>query len=516
MSRGITNNNPGNIRYSKSNNWLNQTGQDSDGFTQFKTADDGLRAMYKLVNNYQGKGLNTVQDIISRYAPTSENDTASYIKNVSQKMGVDPNKQLQTSDLNSLVSAMVFHENGSQPYNPEQYSNAQAMSQSSIDNNQQTFSNQFNTGAVPAVPSTTGTNDMNNGTYSNNENGYARQANNKTNNRTINGAFTNDEAGFARQAAQYANNPSQPIKWPENNAAREAREKRETQLYAALNSNNTAVNSNTQNKSMFNRKPGDNYNLTSIAKDAYGLFKNINTGQVPDQTLPDQTLPDVNNLQQLMINNQANQANQIGATTQPVVQPGALTNMREINQSLSGMNTNGQDLNPMAAIQGANFGGLGANGGMPEGGFLDIKAMADPANFDATAGITALNGVGASLNNKITNANAFDTGMFSQNSMFGGVDKDGVKTNGWLTSGTKAFADIAGAYASIEGLGLAKDTFKFNKALITTDLNNRVQTVNNRIGDQAAARRSAYTSSAFDQSVADKAVAKKGVKGLGG
>ena len=160
MSRGITNNNPGNIRYSKSNNWLNQTGQDSDGFTQFKTADDGLRAMYKLVNNYQGKGLNTVQDIISRYAPTSENDTASYIKNVSQKMGVDPNKQLQTSDLNSLVSAMVFHENGSQPYNPEQYSNAQAMSQSSIDNNQQTFSNQFNTGAVPAVPSTAGTSDM--------------------------------------------------------------------------------------------------------------------------------------------------------------------------------------------------------------------------------------------------------------------------------------------------------------------------------------------------------------------
>ena len=475
MSRGITNNNPGNIRYSKSNNWLNQTGQDSDGFTQFKTADDGLRAMYKLVNNYQGKGLNTVQDIISRYAPTSENDTAKYIKNVSQKMGVDPNKQLQTSDLNSLVSAMVFHENGSQPYNPEQYSNAQAMSQSSIDNNQQTFSNQFNTGAVPSVPSTAGTSDMPSNLINRQINYYPEGS--------IKNKFSSMFGGdgkVLRAPKKGVTNPM-PNFWSG------------TGKVAGV-------------KDIFNPEALPQFSFSQ-------QFPSSPQAQMSTNYSP--TLPnnDLNNMSAEQINESLLGMN----TNASNVQPGALTNMREINQSLSGMNTNGQDLNSIAAIQDANFGGLGANGGMPEGGFIDIKAMADPAKFDATKGITALNGVGDSLDvNKVIDPIASDTGMFSQNSMFGGVDKDGVKTNGWLSSGTKAFADIAGAYASIKGLGLAKDTFKFNKALSTTNLNNQVQTVNNRIGDQAAARRSAYTSSAFDQSVADKAVAKKGVKGLGG
>lgn len=120
MTRGLRNNNPGNIRYSAANNWQGQTGQDDAGFSIFDTAQNGIRALAVVLKNYQNKyGLNTVQDIISRWAPSSENDTAAYISDVADRMGVAPNAALNLNDddtLTALVNAIIHHENGLNPY----------------------------------------------------------------------------------------------------------------------------------------------------------------------------------------------------------------------------------------------------------------------------------------------------------------------------------------------------------------------------------------------------------------
>ena len=118
MTRGLRNNNPGNIRFSSANNWQGQTGNDG-GYAIFSSAVLGIRALGKTVLSYVNKdGVTpTVTGIISRWAPASENDTASYIDDVSSKLGVDPNVALDVTQLlPQLLEAIISHENGLQPY----------------------------------------------------------------------------------------------------------------------------------------------------------------------------------------------------------------------------------------------------------------------------------------------------------------------------------------------------------------------------------------------------------------
>lgn len=75
----IADNNPYNIRYSKKNNWIGQTGM-KRGFCCFDTMEHGIRACFRLLNNYILRGCDTPQKIISRFAPSCENNTNSYIK----------------------------------------------------------------------------------------------------------------------------------------------------------------------------------------------------------------------------------------------------------------------------------------------------------------------------------------------------------------------------------------------------------------------------------------------------
>lgn len=113
--RGIRNNNPLNIRKS-GDNWLGSVGDDGE-FVQFSLASLGVRAAARILKNYRDKyGLNTVSGIINRWAPPSENDTQSYIESVAKKVHVDANQVLDDSDYPNLIRAMIYHENGQQPY----------------------------------------------------------------------------------------------------------------------------------------------------------------------------------------------------------------------------------------------------------------------------------------------------------------------------------------------------------------------------------------------------------------
>lgn len=116
--RGIRNNNPGNIRHSGSQ-WQGMAAQQTDpAFVQFIAPEYGIRALAKLLTNYHtSDGLNTVRQIISKYAPSSENNTESYAQAVSRALGVTPDTQISVPQhLTALVEAIIRHENGQQPY----------------------------------------------------------------------------------------------------------------------------------------------------------------------------------------------------------------------------------------------------------------------------------------------------------------------------------------------------------------------------------------------------------------
>lgn len=120
-ARGIRNNNPGNIRWG--DNWqglVTEPQRTDKSFCQFKSAEYGVRAMVVILRNYQRKyGLNTISKIISRWAPTNENDTAAYIASVSRSTGIPADQPIDATDsriMMKLLPAIITHENGEQPY----------------------------------------------------------------------------------------------------------------------------------------------------------------------------------------------------------------------------------------------------------------------------------------------------------------------------------------------------------------------------------------------------------------
>lgn len=124
-ARGIRNNNPGNLEYSKTNPWIGQTGDDGR-FAKFETPEHGIRALGRNLLSYQRQGIDTVSDIINRWAPSSDNNnTDAYIKAVCAQLGVTEDQQLDASNpdtLKALCAAIIQHENGSQPYTDQQLS----------------------------------------------------------------------------------------------------------------------------------------------------------------------------------------------------------------------------------------------------------------------------------------------------------------------------------------------------------------------------------------------------------
>lgn len=124
-TRGIRNNNPGNLEYSKTNPWVGQNGDDGR-FAKFETPEHGIRALGRNLLSYQRQGIDTVSDIINRWAPPDDNNgTSAYIKAVCAQLGVTADQPLDASNpdtLKALCAAIIHHENGSQPYSDQQLS----------------------------------------------------------------------------------------------------------------------------------------------------------------------------------------------------------------------------------------------------------------------------------------------------------------------------------------------------------------------------------------------------------
>ena len=116
MSRGLRNCNPGNIRRSATRYRGEVVPSRDRAFKEFESMAWGYRAMFMLLDSYRRRHrLGTLRQMLSRYAPPTENFTDGYIRFVSRTAGVDADKTLDTRsprDMVPIVAAMSQIENG--------------------------------------------------------------------------------------------------------------------------------------------------------------------------------------------------------------------------------------------------------------------------------------------------------------------------------------------------------------------------------------------------------------------
>lgn len=119
--RGIRNNNPLNIERG-GDQWEGMAPVQSDSrFLVFTDAVFGIRAAARILANYAKRGANTVEKIVSTWAPPNENDTEAYIKFVTQQTGFKRDQVMNKSAGHyvPLLAAMIKMENGINPYSNE-------------------------------------------------------------------------------------------------------------------------------------------------------------------------------------------------------------------------------------------------------------------------------------------------------------------------------------------------------------------------------------------------------------
>lgn len=141
LPRGIRNNNPGNIRFTRTL-WKGLADPPSDGeFCRFRSAEYGLRALFLVLFTYKRRGLVTVPSIIGAWAPPHENDTQVYIDMVLAGTGFQFSEHIDVSDPRMAIPmarAIVAHENGPSPNGPWYpfglYESAHALAVSTIKN----------------------------------------------------------------------------------------------------------------------------------------------------------------------------------------------------------------------------------------------------------------------------------------------------------------------------------------------------------------------------------------------
>ena len=116
ISRGLRNCNPGNIRRGKAYYKGEKATRSDPSFRQFESMKWGYRAMFMLLHTYaQRHGLNTLRQMINRYAPPCENHTDNYIRRVTHATHLSADEPICTTDgatMTAVVAAMSEVENG--------------------------------------------------------------------------------------------------------------------------------------------------------------------------------------------------------------------------------------------------------------------------------------------------------------------------------------------------------------------------------------------------------------------
>lgn len=122
-TRGERNKNPGNIDRNATK-WKGMSPDQSGDkrFVVFTDAVWGVRALAKTLLTYSRvypqdtpQDIDTVREIVNRWAPPVENDTGAYVSAVAKEVGADPDDEIDVTDevvMAALVKAIIRHENG--------------------------------------------------------------------------------------------------------------------------------------------------------------------------------------------------------------------------------------------------------------------------------------------------------------------------------------------------------------------------------------------------------------------
>lgn len=113
-TRGARNNNPGNIEYGPFARSMGAIGSDGR-FAIFPDLQTGTQALASLMGSYQRRGFNTIDKIVSRYAPAHENNTGAYGNFLAQQLGVGRDQQLGAAHMNKLVGGISLYESRFNP-----------------------------------------------------------------------------------------------------------------------------------------------------------------------------------------------------------------------------------------------------------------------------------------------------------------------------------------------------------------------------------------------------------------
>lgn len=128
LPRGLRNHNPGNIDRHPGIRWQGQAADQSGDprFVVFEAPKWGIRAIARILITYQdarqardGSRIDTIREIVARWAPPGENDTGAYSRHVAALTAIGEDETLDVYDFvtaKALVKAIIQHENGGNPY----------------------------------------------------------------------------------------------------------------------------------------------------------------------------------------------------------------------------------------------------------------------------------------------------------------------------------------------------------------------------------------------------------------
>lgn len=116
---------------------------------------------------------------------------------------------------------------------------------------------------------------------------------------------------------------------------------------------------------------------------------------------------------------------------------------------------------------------------------LISPAVAAAQNGDGVASsiLPDFSGLGATLDKWNTSE-----GFFGKDSMLGSIDQNGIKSNGWLSTGFGVAKDLATSWMAMQQLDLAKDQFNFQKDAWTKQFDTQASLTNTRLEDRQRAR----------------------------
>lgn len=100
-TRAERNFNPGNLNYAGQAGATLESGSGAR-FAKFASEEEGIAALVRQLRLYQQRGIDTIGEIVKKYAPPNENDTQAYIASMARWTGLSADEKLDFNDTDTV------------------------------------------------------------------------------------------------------------------------------------------------------------------------------------------------------------------------------------------------------------------------------------------------------------------------------------------------------------------------------------------------------------------------------